>query len=283
MNHIRKIAVASGKGGAGKTSLAAALAVCSPEKWALADCDVDAANLGILLKPEVEQEEPFFSGKTAVIDKSKCIRCGKCIEGCRFQSIQNFQVQEIFCEGCGVCSDVCPAGAVELKENKTGMVFKSKVRGVMPMVHADLFPGEDNSGKLVTRVRQKAEEIASGTGKTLLIDGPPGIGCPVIASLTGVDLLLMVVEASLSGFEDAKRLLELTESLNVPVKAVLNKTELNRETERKALTFLKEKGIPVLEMIPFDEEMVRLLEEEKSWMEGSVWIQNKIKNIVEKI
>lgn len=191
------VSVASGKGGTGKTSILASFAHLGKNKI-LADCDVDAADLHLLLGVKVKRSSEFKGGKLAVIDREKCTRCEECEKACQFEAIRNFTVDPLSCEGCSLCSHICPEGAIEMREKVTGWIYISKTR-YGPLVHAKLGIGEGNSGKLVTRVRNTAEEIANKKGAGLiLIDGSPGIGCSVIASITGVDLALIVTEPTLS-------------------------------------------------------------------------------------
>ncbi len=191
---MKQIVVISGKGGTGKTVITASLAALARSK-VMADCDVDAADLHLLLNPKIKEKHEFRSGKTAIIDKKLCQQCGKCIAACRFNAIsEDFTVDPVSCEGCGFCSHICPAEAIEMRENISGEWFISDTR-FGPLVHARLGIAEENSGKLVTLVRQKAKESAENRGLDwVIIDGAPGIGCPVIASLSGVDCALVVTE-----------------------------------------------------------------------------------------
>ena len=224
---MKQILVISGKGGTGKTVLTGALAALAPNK-VMADCDVDAANLYLLLNPSIREKHPFQSGASAVIDPALCSRCGQCSAACRFDAVsRDFVVNPIACEGCGLCARVCPAGAVIMKENTAGDWFISETR-YGPFVHAKLGLAEENSGKLVAKVRETAGEIAeSKAADYVIIDGPPGIGCPVIASLSGVDLAVIVTEPSLSAIHDAERVMDLAKHFEIPVKLVVNKWDIN--------------------------------------------------------
>jgi len=207
---MKQLVVISGKGGTGKTVITAAFAALAKNK-VMADCDVDAADLHILLMPEIIERHDFSGGRTAIIDKTKCNNCGTCISQCRFEAIseETFTVDPISCEGCGVCFRVCPKGAISMENNKSGEWFISSTP-YGPFVHARLGIAEENSGKLVAVVRQNAKLIAGKEKRDLIIiDGPPGIGCPVISSISGTDAVLVVTEPTLSGVHDMKRVLEL--------------------------------------------------------------------------
>ena len=262
---MKQIAVVSGKGGTGKTSITAAFAGIQ-ENLVLADCDVDAADLHLLVgangKPETA--EPFFSSYRAVVDPVRCDSCGRCVEVCRFEAVKlagdqvagsaggGARISEILCEGCGCCVDVCPSDAVELEENHAGELFVSSSR-FGPLVHARLKPGEGNTGKLVSMVRSRAEAIA-GNGKEglILVDGSPGIGCPVIASVTGTDAALIVTEPSVSGLHDLERIADLCVHFHIPTYAVINKSDLSLELTGKIEDMCRSRGIAVLGRIPFD-------------------------------
>lgn len=253
---MRQIVVISGKGGTGKTMLTGAFAALAENK-VLADCDVDAANLYLLLDPSIKERNVFKSGAFAKIDPALCIHCGQCLDACRFQAISSeFAVNPISCEGCGLCSRICPVHAIRMKERTAGEWFISETR-YGPFVHAKLGIAEENSGKLVAKVREKAKEIAEKNGATqVIIDGPPGIGCPVIASLSGVDLALIVTEPSLSGIHDAQRVIELAEHFEVPVKLVINKWDINPEASEKIERYCESRKVPVIGKIPFAKAVI---------------------------
>jgi MinD superfamily P-loop ATPase len=247
---VRQITILSGKGGTGKTTIVASFAGLS-RNAVFADCDVDAPNLHMLLKPEVEQTIEFQGLKLASIDLARCIRCGLCEEKCRFSAIHAFEVDPIKCEGCGVCVHVCPVKAVDFLERVCGYAYISRTR-YGPMSHARLKPGMENSGKLVTLVRQNAKRLAEeGCRELVLIDGPPGIGCPVIAALSEIDAGLTVVEPTLSGIHDLKRALELLDHFKVRPLVCLNKYDLNAENTEDIVRFCAEKGIEVVGLISF--------------------------------
>jgi len=266
------IAVASGKGGAGKTSVAAALAAYLGSDCVFADCDVDAANGAIALGAEPGTGEPYFAGPGYRIDQSACTGCGLCARSCRFGAIkprengQTFRIVPELCERCGACLDSCPAGALVTFEKQAGALYVSGTRLGIPLVHADLEPGEDTSGKLVRRVRERAEAIA-GEKTIIVVDSPPGIGCPVIASLTGTDIVLAVIEASASGVRDARRLMELAASMKRPTLVLLNKTGLDTEADRLARELPETLGIPVAGAVPFDPALRSAEERGGTWLD----------------
>jgi len=264
---MKQIVIISGKGGTGKTVLTASFAALAKSK-VMADCDVDAADLYILLDPDVRERHLFKSGMTAVIDKDACISCGKCREICRFEAISaDLVVDPVSCEGCMFCSFICPAGAIEMEENTTGEWFVSDTR-FGPMVHAKLGIAEENSGKLVSLVRSKAKEIAEKQGLGwVIIDGSPGIGCPVIASISGVDYAIVVTEPTISGLHDADRVIQVARHFNVPVKMVINKYDLNPDMSCKIEDYCAAGKVPVIGKIPFDRSVVEAMVQRKTVME----------------
>lgn len=238
---LEELAVISGKGGTGKTSLTASFAVMA-ESAVVADCDVDAADLHLVLDPHNVSRHRFFSGREAVIMQSACDQCGTCFDNCRFGAVQmetsaqgeiSYAVDSVVCEGCGVCVRFCPMQAIDFPEQLCGEWMIAKTR-CGPMVHARLGVAAENSGKLVTTVRQEARRIAEKEGRSLVIvDGPPGIGCPVIASVTGTTKVLVVTEPTVSGEHDLARVLQLTSHFGITTKVCVNKWDLNPEmTER---------------------------------------------------
>ncbi len=248
---MREIVVLSGKGGTGKTSLVGSLAALAKGK-VLADCDVDAADLHLLLKPTVNQENDFWSGQLAQIDEAKCTECGLCQDLCRFEAVRDYKVNPIACEGCGFCAHICPMDAITMKENMSGHWFVSDTR-YGPLVHARLGIAQENSGKLVAQVRQEARRITEERGFDCIIsDGPPGIGCPVISSLSGASLALMVAEPTLSGIHDLERVLGVSRHFSVPATVAINKYDLNEENSRRIEDYCKSQGIGVAAKIPFD-------------------------------
>jgi MinD superfamily P-loop ATPase len=248
---MREIVVLSGKGGTGKTTIVGSLAALAKGK-VLADCDVDAADLHLLLKPKVRQENEFWSGQLAQIDEAKCTQCGLCQEVCRFDAIKDYKVDPVDCEGCGFCSQICPEDAIAMKENLSGHWFISDT-SYGPLVHARLGIAQENSGKLVAQVRQEARRIAEEKGLDCIIsDGPPGIGCPVISSLSGAGLALMVAEPTLSGIHDLERVLGVSDHFGVPAAVCINKYDLNEENSRRIEDYCKDREIKLAARIPFD-------------------------------
>jgi MinD superfamily P-loop ATPase len=249
---MRQIAVLSGKGGTGKTTITASFAVLA-KKAVVADCDVDAPDLHMLLHPEIIETQEFKGSKLAVIDEAKCIKCGLCREKCKFNAVtENFTIDSFSCEGCGVCTIVCPTNAITLTERVSGHAYVSKTKYCF-MAHAMLSPSEANSGKLVTLVRQNAKILAEKENcNFIIIDGPPGIGCPVIASVTGVDAGLVVTEPTMSGIHDLKRALQLLKHFNVQPFVCVNTYDINRDNTKKVERFCKENGIDVIGKIPFN-------------------------------
>ena len=253
---MKQIVVISGKGGTGKTVITGAFAALAENK-VMADCDVDAADLHLILKTSIKEKHVFKSGKTAFINKAKCIECGKCIKLCRFSAISdNFVVDGIACEGCAFCSFACPAGAIEMKENLAGVWFISETP-FGPMVHAKLGIAEENSGKLVSVVRTQAKELAEKTDADwVIVDGAPGIGCAVIASLSGVNCAVVVTEPTLSGLHDAERVIRVAKHFGILVKVIVNKCDLNPDMTKKIEEYCKENEITLLGKIPFDKCVV---------------------------
>ncbi len=264
---MKQMIVISGKGGTGKTVITGAFAALAKNK-VMADCDVDAADLHLLLQPKIKECHEFRSGQTAIIDKKICQRCSLCITVCRFNAINDdFEVDSIACEGCGFCSHICPAQAIRMEENISGEWFISETR-FGPMVHAKLGIAEENSGKLVSLVRKKAKEVAEKNDcDWVIIDGAPGIGCPVIASLSGIDCALVVTEPTLSGLHDAKRVIEVARHFNISVKLVVNKYDLNIDMTGQIENFCKENAIPVIGRIPFDKAIVESMVRGKTIVE----------------
>jgi len=266
---LKQITILSGKGGTGKTTITAAFAVLAREA-VVADCDVDAPDLHMLLHPEILETREFRGSKMAVINESKCIKCGICREKCRFDAItQDLTVDPFSCEGCGVCAIVCPVNAVTLTERISGYAYISKIKYGF-MAHALLNPGESNSGKLVTVVRQNAKLLAEREKAGLvIIDGPPGIGCPVIASVTGVDAGLVVTEPTMSGIHDLERAIQLLRHFNVRPFVCVNMYDINEDNTNKISRFCKENSVEVIGKIPFNPVVTEAMVNGKSVMEYS--------------
>ncbi len=248
---MKELVIISGKGGTGKTSITASFASLAASA-VLADCDVDAADLHLVLAPTVQRRETFTSGHAAEIRSADCTRCGLCETLCRFGAIRDFTVDPLACEGCGVCVEFCPEKAIDFPEQDCGEWFASATR-CGDMVHAHMKPGAENSGKLVSLVRREARVLAEQQNSNyLLVDGPPGIGCPVIASITGADAVLVVSEPTLSGEHDLKRVLELTNHFKIPAMVCINKWDINPEmTERIEASALALGAKPV-GRVPYD-------------------------------
>jgi len=248
---MKEIVVLSGKGGTGKTSIVGSLAALA-ERKVLADCDVDAADLHLLLSPTIREDNEFWSGQVAVIDENKCTQCGLCQDMCRFHAISDFKIDPISCEGCSFCSHICPVEAITMKGNLAGRWFISDTR-YGPLVHAKLGIAQENSGKLVALVRQQARQTAEKEGKDFIIsDGPPGIGCPVISSLSGASLALLVTEPTLSGIHDLERVLGVCQHFGVPAKVCINKCDINEQNSRRIESRCLSQGVEIAGMIPFD-------------------------------
>jgi len=249
---MKELVVISGKGGTGKTSLTAAFAGLA-EKSVLCDADVDAADLHLLMHPDIVQRADFQGGGTAVINHETCTECGVCVELCRFGAISNeWNVDPIACEGCGVCVDLCPSRAIDFPVKKCGEWYISRTR-FGPMVHARLGIAEENSGKLVTLVRKEAKKLAEAENLDLIItDGPPGTGCPVIASIGGAAALVIVTEPTVSGFHDMERVAALAAHFHVPGMVCVNKYDLNLSNAQMIEDAAERMNMEVLERIPFD-------------------------------
>ena len=248
---MKELVVLSGKGGTGKTSIVGSFAAIAENK-VLADCDVDAADLHLLLNPTTTEEQEFWSGQVALIDEDKCTQCGLCEDICRFEAIRDFKVDPTSCEGCGFCYNVCPDEAIEMRDCLSGHWFISQTR-YGPLVHAKLGIAEENSGKLVALVRQNAKLICEKEGLEYIItDGPPGIGCPVISSLSGANLALLVTEPTLSGIHDLERVLGVCHHFGVPALVCVNKYDINEENTRHIEKFCNSQGVELASKIPLD-------------------------------
>ena len=248
---MKEVVVLSGKGGTGKTSIVGSFAALAQSK-VLADCDVDAADLHLLLNPSIKEENEFWSGQVAVIDDKECTQCGLCQDVCRFGAISDFKVDPISCEGCGFCLHICPAEAITMSESLSGHWFISDTK-YGHLVHARLGIAQENSGKLVALVRQQAKQIAERDRLDYIVsDGPPGIGCPVISSLSGANLALLVTEPTLSGIHDLERVLGVCHHFGIPALVCINKYDLNEDNTRQIGNYCQKQGIEVAARIPFD-------------------------------
>ncbi len=264
---MKELVVISGKGGTGKTSILAAFASLAKNK-VLCDADVDAADLHLIMNPQIKERHDFESGHTAVINQDACTRCGRCRDLCRWNAIsEDFVVDPIACEGCGVCHYFCPEAAIDFPLNTCGEWFISDTR-FGPMAHARLGVAEENSGKLVTLIRQQGKKLAEEKSLDLLLtDGPPGIGCPVIASLGGATMVLIVAEPTVSGRHDMERVAELAAFFKVPAMVCINKFDLNLNQGQAIEDFARERQVRVMGRIPFDPVFTRAMVQGKTIFE----------------
>ncbi len=274
---MKEIVVISGKGGTGKTSLVAAFASLA-QNAVLADCDVDAADLHLILKPDVQESHDFSGGKLARIRADKCIGCGECERVCRFEAVslsgpgnelvaKTCTIDPVACEGCGVCVQFCPVDAIDFEDAVNGRWFVSETR-FGPMVHARLGAAEENSGKLVSLIRKQARLIADNQRRDLLVvDGSPGIGCPVIASITGADLVLVVTEPTLSGRHDLDRVTQLTAHFGIPTAVCVNKWDINPDVTEAIEAGARDKGLVLAGKIDYDPAVTNAQVAEKTIIE----------------
>lgn len=261
---MKEIVVISGKGGTGKTSITATLAVLAGKNAVIADCDVDAADMHMLMKPVIEKSENFFSGVAAQIDENKCINCGICADVCRFKAIpvinSKHSINILNCEGCGYCEKVCPVEAISMHEQNVGDWYISKTRIGNTLVHAKLGIAAENSGKLVAKVKNETKKIAERENKKyIIVDGSPGIGCPVVSSLSGANYVVLVTEPSLSGLHDLKRVFELVKKFNLKAGCIINKSDINPEVTNKIIQFLKDESIKHIASLPYDENFTKAM------------------------
>ena len=284
---MKEIVIISGKGGTGKTVITASFAVLAKNK-VLGDCDVDASNLDLLLHPKVKEKHDFYAGLIPVLDIDKCTDCGLCQEVCRYDAISTVNnrttIDLISCEGCGLCAQICPVQAIRMQKNRCGEWFISETR-YGPLVHARLGIAEENSGILVTLVRQNAQEVAKKNNLDLIIiDGPPGIGCPLVASLTGTNLALVVTEPTVAGIHDLERVVKVTQHFGVKSVIVINKFDLNLENSAQISKWAEENKIEVIGRIPFDNIVTKALVKGLPIVEyGENRVTEEIKNIWKKL
>lgn len=269
---MKEIVVISGKGGTGKTSITASLAMLAGKEAVIADCDVDAADMHLLMAPDFDYREDFYSGEVAYINQPNCIQCGRCAQVCRFDAIRyidrHFVVDSLSCEGCGYCARVCPPKTIVNKERLAGEWYVSNIKTGSVMVHARLKIGADNSGKLVAKVKNEAKEIASETGKEfVIVDGSPGIGCPVVSSLSGANFVVFVVEPSVSGIHDLKRVHQVVKKFHINAGCIINKSDLNMEKQNELIAFLNKEGIEHIASLPYDENFTKAMVEGKTIVE----------------
>ena len=286
--HNMEIAVISGKGGTGKSSISAAFATLNG-KVVVADCDVDAANLYLLFNPSHEEEEVYIAGHKAVIDYSRCTNCQACIDYCRFDAISlrndKVVISEISCDGCVLCSRICPENAIKMVPNDKSRMYSGSFRNGK-MVYGRLAPGEENSGKLVNMVREKAKQVAKENElETIILDGPPGIGCPVISTITGVDKVVIVTEPTISGLHDMQRTIGIVQKFNLGAYVIINKYDLNASMSARIKKWCKENNITITGQLPFDKNMVDAMVQGESITEynSNLNISKKIKIIWNKI
>ncbi len=256
---IREVVLISGKGGTGKTTIAAALAAAVEEPVIITDADVDAPNLALLLHPEETERSPFMGMAIAKVDEDACTGCGLCEANCRYNTIHvrkgKAVVDEAFCEGCRVCLHVCPEQCISLKSFERGNIRRGDT-DLGPLWHGRLYPGGENSGLMVARLRKDARKEAEESGTSLMItDGPPGIGCPVTSSVTGADFAVLVTEPSVSALSDLRRAAELCTILGTPFGVMLNRWTLSGELTDSIREACREEGWPLMALIPFDEEI----------------------------
>lgn len=264
---MKELVIISGKGGTGKTSITAAFASLA-HNHILCDADVDAADLHLLMNPQIQTTYDFMGGGVAEIRLDACSSCGRCLELCRFGAIsKDFVVESIDCEGCGVCVDLCPEKAIDFPTQKCGEWFISDCK-FGPMVHARLGIAQENSGKLVSVIRGQAKNMAATLGKDLILtDGPPGIGCPVIASITGATALLIVVEPTISGLHDMKRVADLAVHFKIPTMLCVNKYDLNIEVTEEIETTARNHSLDIVGRIPFNSIFTHSMVEGKNIFE----------------
>jgi MinD superfamily P-loop ATPase len=265
-----EIAIISGKGGTGKSSISAAFATLNG-KVVLADCDVDAANLYLLFNPSVEEEEAYIAGYKAVVDYARCTSCGICKDYCRFDAISlkndKIVISEISCDGCFLCSRVCPENAVEMRPNDKSRMYSGTFRNG-EMVYGRLAPGEENSGKLVNMVRDKAKTLSGESGfETIILDGPPGIGCPVISTITGVDKVVIVTEPTISGLHDLERATAIVQKFSLDAFVIINKFDLNAYMTKQIEEWCKKNNIALAGKLPFETRIVEAMVHGKSIIE----------------
>ena len=270
---MKEIVVISGKGGTGKTSITAALAMLGGKNIVVADCDVDAADMHLLMQPDWAFSEDFYSGEIASIDQEKCIKCGQCAAVCRFKAIpilnDQYVIKDLNCEGCGYCAHICPVDAIDMIEQNVGKFYVSNTKAGNKLVHARLKSGADNSGKLVAKVKKEANLIAEKEKKDyIVVDGSPGIGCPVVSSLSGADYVVLVTEPTVSGLHDLKRVFLLVKKFGIPAGCIINKADLNLGVTSQIREFMAEYSIDQLPDFPYDEEFTRAMTEGKTIVEN---------------
>jgi MinD superfamily P-loop ATPase len=260
---MKELTIISGKGGTGKTSIVGSFASLA-KNFVLADADVDAADLHLIIAPTIRNRNDFMGGHKAIIDLNRCTQCGECLERCQYDAINDFTIDTIACEGCGVCVHFCPSDAIDFPQRKCGDWFISST-AYGPMVHARLGIAEENSGLLVSTVRKAARDLAESENRDLVIaDGPPGIGCPVIASITGATAILIITEPTLSGMHDLKRVAELAKFLKVPGMLCINKCDLNNDMSEQLFKTASEYQLTAVGKVPYDPSVTKAMVSGKS-------------------
>jgi MinD superfamily P-loop ATPase len=279
-----EIAIISGKGGTGKSSISAAFATLN-EKVVIADCDVDASNLYLLFNPLQEEQEIYVSGHKAVIDYSQCTNCQVCNDYCRFDAIITIDgkvtISDISCDGCFLCSRICPENAISMVPNNKSRLYSGNFRNGK-IVYGRLAPGEENSGRLVNIFREKAKYVLEEDEfEHIILDGPPGIGCPVISTITGVDKVIIVTEPTISGLSDMKRAIEIVNKFNIKPSVIINKCDLNSSMTTEIRNWCSKNSIYIAGILPFDSEVVEAMVQGKSITEYNVNnnISKKIREI----
>lgn len=277
---MKEIVIISGKGGTGKTSVASALAIIQAQKVVMADCDVDAADLHLIFQPENYSDEDYFSGVKAEIDPELCTNCGLCAQICRFDAIRVedgiHKVLPLDCEGCSYCKYICPTQAIQTPMQNVGKVYLANTRFGIPLAHARLKIGADNSGKLVAKVKRDAKSLAKQHDKKfVLVDGSPGIGCPVISSLSGADYVVLVTEPTRSGLEDLKRVWELARRFDLRAGCIINKADLNPQVRDEIKAFLAENNLTLMAELPYHQDFTTAIINGKTLVEinPSQWTQ----------
>lgn len=285
-NNYKQIVILSGKGGTGKTTFATALSEIVENKIII-DSDVDAANMHLVFNYYINSEYDYYGGKKAGIIPDKCSKCGLCESVCRFDAIKNFKVDRTSCEGCGFCFRVCPDNAISFYESKSGVYSECEMEDQSKFYFAQLLAGEGNSGKLVTELKKKGYQQANENVKWIIVDGPPGIGCPVNASLSGVHFVLIVTEPTQSGLHDLKRLIDLLKIFKVNSGVIINKFNINNQISNSIEEYIESSGIKLLAKIPFDKNFIKAIQHSRSITDydhsysiklKEIW--NQIENIV---
>ncbi len=279
---MKQVVIISGKGGTGKTSVTASFGYLAGKDAVIADCDVDAADMHLVTEPRTLEKRDFYSGYEAVIDSEMCAGCGDCMQVCHFNAVEPdgnvYKVIPVECEGCGYCARICPVEAIEMKLLKAGEIFVSQTRMDNLLVHARLGIGSDMSGKLVSEVRKEAKRCATKKKvKYILIDGSPGIGCPVTASITGTDYVVFVTEPTLSGMHDLERVMEVIHNFNLPAGCIINKADINTELTEALKKFVARNKLDLLAIIPYDKHFSEAINTGKSVVEENNEVASLLK------